>query len=380
MNNIEIFGVPYLKKGSGIHIKKKNRGKFREYCGGEVTDKCIQKAKKSKNPTLRKRATFAQNSRRWKHEEGAKIHKHNGHRSILDNGWLSTKELKKGTYGLIKKHEGGGPVDKDKYVSNEYINNYPNIITILGKHSSDPNPQVIRRDNDHAETVPNELARKIYKFNQVDSAMYTPLLNRLETYLANKKEFNPQEEINLKALALGLESVYNEYEYNYTDGHKMINSKIDKITDDDITRVLNNKDLFHIGLKEAIKLLPKKFSAKDILQIIKYANSGGFQTDYSALSKFGNDIRKNNIEGDPEKWKEFIYKKGGTIHKSILAKKRKEGGEITNADKSSDKKPKKKLVVKRQINPTGMVNKRPIPGLLTNELVAQNTKKNETKK
>ena len=65
MSNIEIFGVPYLKKGSGIHIKKKNRGKFTEYCGGEVTDECIQKAKKSKNPTLRKRATFAQNSRSW---------------------------------------------------------------------------------------------------------------------------------------------------------------------------------------------------------------------------------------------------------------------------------------------------------------------------
>ena len=60
--------------------------------------------------------------------------------------------------------------------------------------------------------------------------------------------------------------------------------------------------------------------------------------------------------------------------------KHKEGGEINNVDKSSDKKPKKKLVIKRQVNPTGMVNKRPIPGLLTNELVAQNTKKDETKK
>lgn len=28
MQKIEIFEVPYLKKGSGIHIKKKNRGKF----------------------------------------------------------------------------------------------------------------------------------------------------------------------------------------------------------------------------------------------------------------------------------------------------------------------------------------------------------------
>ena len=41
MLKIEIFGVPYLKKGKGIHIKKKNRGKFTEYCGGEVTDECI---------------------------------------------------------------------------------------------------------------------------------------------------------------------------------------------------------------------------------------------------------------------------------------------------------------------------------------------------
>ena len=57
--------VPSNKKGSKIHIKKKNRGKFTEYCGGEVTDECIQKAKKSKNPTLRKRATFAQNARSW---------------------------------------------------------------------------------------------------------------------------------------------------------------------------------------------------------------------------------------------------------------------------------------------------------------------------
>lgn len=65
--------IPVDKKGSGIHIKKKNRGKFTEYCGGEVTQKCIDKAKKSKNPTLRKRATFAANSRKWKHAQGGTL-------------------------------------------------------------------------------------------------------------------------------------------------------------------------------------------------------------------------------------------------------------------------------------------------------------------
>lgn len=74
MEIIEVIGVPYFKKGNGIHIKKKNRGKFTEYCEGEVTQKCIDKAKKSKNPTLRKRATFAQNARKWKHQKGGSLY------------------------------------------------------------------------------------------------------------------------------------------------------------------------------------------------------------------------------------------------------------------------------------------------------------------
>lgn len=53
------------KDGGGIHIKKKNRGKFTEYCGGKVTEECIRRGKNSSNPTTRKRATFAQNARNW---------------------------------------------------------------------------------------------------------------------------------------------------------------------------------------------------------------------------------------------------------------------------------------------------------------------------
>jgi hypothetical protein len=57
--------INLLKKGGGIHIKKSNRGKFTEYCGGKVTDECIQRAKKSGNKKLIKRAVFAENSRVW---------------------------------------------------------------------------------------------------------------------------------------------------------------------------------------------------------------------------------------------------------------------------------------------------------------------------
>ena len=58
--------LPKFKKGNKIYIKKKNRGKFTEYCGGNVTNECIQRGKNSSNPTIRKRAIFAQNSRKWK--------------------------------------------------------------------------------------------------------------------------------------------------------------------------------------------------------------------------------------------------------------------------------------------------------------------------
>lgn len=57
--------IPYNKKGNKIHIKNENEGKFTDYCGGKVTDACIQKGKNSSDPKIRKRATFAQNSMAW---------------------------------------------------------------------------------------------------------------------------------------------------------------------------------------------------------------------------------------------------------------------------------------------------------------------------
>ena len=93
MEDLEIFGIPYLAKGSGIHIKKENRGKFT--ATKKRTGKTTEELTHSKNPLTRKRAIFAQNSRKWKHEDGGEVHKPNGHRSILDNGWFKTKNLKK---------------------------------------------------------------------------------------------------------------------------------------------------------------------------------------------------------------------------------------------------------------------------------------------
>jgi len=56
-----------LKAGGKIHIKKANKGKFTDYCGGKVTEACIQRGKNSSDPKIRRRATFADNARHWKH-------------------------------------------------------------------------------------------------------------------------------------------------------------------------------------------------------------------------------------------------------------------------------------------------------------------------
>lgn len=61
MNYLDFF------KNGGIHIKKANKGKFTEYCNGKVTEECIERGKHSTSAAVRKRATFAENARKWKH-------------------------------------------------------------------------------------------------------------------------------------------------------------------------------------------------------------------------------------------------------------------------------------------------------------------------
>lgn len=63
-----------LAEGGKIHIKKANRGKFTDYCGGKVTSECIARGKRSKSAAVRKRATFAANARKWHHALGGYLY------------------------------------------------------------------------------------------------------------------------------------------------------------------------------------------------------------------------------------------------------------------------------------------------------------------
>lgn len=77
-NSFELPELTTFAKGGKIHIKKANRGKFTEYCGGKVTSECIARGKKSSSPAVRKRATFAANARKWKHANGGYLYDEGG--------------------------------------------------------------------------------------------------------------------------------------------------------------------------------------------------------------------------------------------------------------------------------------------------------------
>jgi len=63
------MAVPKRRRRKPIRIKKANQGKLRKSTGTKkgqkIPVKKLQQLKRSKNPTTRKRATFALNARKW---------------------------------------------------------------------------------------------------------------------------------------------------------------------------------------------------------------------------------------------------------------------------------------------------------------------------
>ena len=81
--------IPILKKG-GIHIKKKNRGKFTESAkragmGVQEYARHILANKDKYSSTLVKRANFARNSKKFKHENGGLMFNLDFARTLLSN-------------------------------------------------------------------------------------------------------------------------------------------------------------------------------------------------------------------------------------------------------------------------------------------------------
>lgn len=153
MDNFELFSIPVLANGSGIHIKKENRGKFTET--KKRTGKTTEELTHSKNPLTRKRAIFAQNAKKWKHEDGGEVHKPNGHRSILDNGWFKTKDLKK-NHPLTYQQGGNFQIN----------NSQPQVLQRYISLVNQGIPQQVAFDTSHLSIVEDGRPGKYYSFGR----------------------------------------------------------------------------------------------------------------------------------------------------------------------------------------------------------------------
>lgn len=189
MEDLEVFGIPYLAKGSGIHIKKENRGKFT--ATKKRTGKTTEELTHSKNPLTRKRAIFAQNAKKWKHEDGGNVHKPNGHRSILDNGWFKTKDLKKNhplTYQQGGSFTTGALVDtiydngtEQKYSKGNYNNFNPKLLSQLKPNENNHYDDIVKYKNHPTHPSRGKFNKSGTKFYITDFGMKNPNLTLFGT-------------------------------------------------------------------------------------------------------------------------------------------------------------------------------------------------------
>ena len=136
LSNVErVDAIEAFKKGNKIHIKKENRGKFTDYCGGKVTSECIQRGKNSSDPKIRKRATFAANARKWKHQSGGILEDRSYEKQRYDE-WnqLSALDKLKRNFNIARQFISESPRLENVYnaaqaILGEYNPQNPYLIT-----------------------------------------------------------------------------------------------------------------------------------------------------------------------------------------------------------------------------------------------------------
>ena len=124
-NSFESSELNTFAKGGKIHIKPENRGKFTKYCGGKVTSECIAKGKRSSDPAVRKRATFAANARKWHHAFGGDLLTHgaewdNGLR-IIGNGGTHEESPMEGVPMGMDAEGTPNLVEQGEVIFNDYV-------------------------------------------------------------------------------------------------------------------------------------------------------------------------------------------------------------------------------------------------------------------
>ena len=193
--------LEFLKNGSEIHIKKKNRGKFTSYCGGKVTDECIRKAKASGNPTLVKRATFADNARHFKHRFGGIIKAEDGTKvntfQKIGN-WLNS-DTGKAVSGTLLNGLSAGFQAKQM---NDFINEYDaaskaKLKSLLNVSSKDYISKALSTMNPNENLSSLVLQKRAYDIGMQEAQkVYNEEKENIDQQMFNLKQYASQQNQN----------------------------------------------------------------------------------------------------------------------------------------------------------------------------------------
>lgn len=121
--NYAAYGGPLFAEGGRIHIKPENRGKFTET--KRRTGKTTEELTHSKNPLTRKRAIFAQNSKKWHHAFGGDLMTHGANFdtgvTLVGNGGRHENNPLEGVPMGVDQEGVSNLVEEGEVIFNDYV-------------------------------------------------------------------------------------------------------------------------------------------------------------------------------------------------------------------------------------------------------------------
>ena len=205
--------IDIFKKGNKIKIKKKNRGKFTEYRNGKDTSECIQRGKNSPDPKIRKRATFAANSRKWKHQHGGVLSQED--KDIL---WLFNEDF-------------GANSSKDKYFKYwDFQKGSPEINDYFNSYLKSSGIKRILNNQDKWWKSRHPY-RKWYSNSDRGTKEWLDMAYKANPYFYTVDMYTDQSSVRTlpslpRIITVGRrESVDNNFPYNFTVGHEYAHGK-----------------------------------------------------------------------------------------------------------------------------------------------------------
>lgn len=177
------------------------------------------------------------------------------------------------------------------FVSSTYSKRYPNITSKIGDIF--PYGKYDPETKDFTGSY-NDIEMQLDNFTKRDSAIFTPVLDKLEAYLKNNSLTTETEKNNRDNLNWIITEMTNFKNPEYNESHKFVNESLSKLTDEEIKKLFNT-DFFKLKISDALKLKPKNLSLLQYLKLGKYFLSKKSSDDYPGISfTIEGLINKNN--------------------------------------------------------------------------------------